>query len=106
MKQLTKNLLKLNFNGIDLNNVSKIEFAFSQNIGESPLKTAEYPNNNAELIVDNLIGVVFSQEDTLLFKADSYFYADTRITMKDSDYQIETPIVKLKMNPTLFERGV
>lgn len=103
MKQLTKNLLKMNFSGIDLSTVSKIEFAFSQEIGEKPLKTAEYPNKDAILIVDNLIGVAWTAEETARFKAGKPFYADTRITLKDSAYQPETPILKLIMNPTLFE---
>lgn len=103
MKQLTKNLLKMNFSGIDLSNVSKIEFAFSQEIGKPPLKTAEYPNKDAILIVDNMIGVEWTAEETDLFKAGKPFYADTRITLKDSEYQPETPVIKLMMNPTLFE---
>lgn len=106
MKQLTKNLLKMNFNGIDLNDVSKIEFAFSQEIGQAPLKVAEYPSNNAILVTDNMVGIVWTAEDTALFKAGKTFYADTRITLNDSVYQPETPILKLVMNPTLFERGV
>ena len=103
MKQLTHNLLKMNFNGIDLSNVSKIEFAFSQNVGGTPLKVAEYPSEGTQLIAENLIGIVWTKEETDLFEAGKWFYADTRITMKDSEYQPETPIVKLKMNPTLFE---
>lgn len=103
MKQLTKNLLKMNFSGIDLSTVSKIEFAFSQEIGEKPLKTAEYPNGGASLIVDNMIGVAWTAAETKLFKAGKPFYADTRITLKDSAYQPETPVLKLMMNPTLFE---
>ena len=103
MKQLTKNLLKMNFQGIDLTTVSKIEFAFSQNIGETPLKVAEYPNNGAELIEGNLIGVVWTPEETALFKAGKPFFADTRITLNNSVYQPETPVLKLMMNATLFE---
>ena len=103
MKQLTKNLLKMNFQGIDLATVSKIEFAFSQEIGQPPLKVAEYPSNNATLVTDNMIGIVCTPEETALFKANKHFYADTRITLSDSEYQPETPIVKLVMNPTLFE---
>lgn len=105
MKQLTRNLLKLNFRGIDLNTVAKIEFAFSQEIGEPPLKTVTYPSNNAIIVLDNMIGVVWTPEETALFAAGKPFYADTRITLIESDYQPETPIIKLKMNPTLFERG-
>lgn len=105
MKQLTHNLLKMNFRGIDLNTVSKIEFAFSQEVGQAPLKTATYPSATAKLVLDGMIGIVWTQEETALFKAGKPFYADTRITLKDSEYQPETPIVKLKMNPTLFELG-
>lgn len=104
MKQLTNNLLKMNFRGISLADVSKIEFAFSQNIGDAPLKTATYPGDNVVQISDTMLGVVWSVADTQLFEADKAFYADTRITLMDSSYQPATPIVKLKMNPTLFER--
>ena len=103
MKQLTKNLLKMNFSGIELDNVSKIEFAFSQKIGEPPLKTAEYPSNSVVHITDNLIGVVWTAEETALFDSGKAFFADTRITLANSEYQPETHILKLMMNPTLFE---
>ena len=103
MKQLTKNLLKMIFTGIDLNEVSKIEFAFSQEIGKAPLKVAEYPSEKVTLISDNMVGVEWTPEETALFGADKYFYADTRITLNNSKYNPETPIIKLKMNQTLFE---
>lgn len=103
MKQLTRNLLKMNFTGIDWSKVSKIEFAFSQNIGETPLKTAIYPNSGAVQVAENLVGVEWAAQETSLFEAGKPFYADTRITLSDSPYQPETLIVKLKMNPTLFE---
>lgn len=103
MKQLTHNLLKINFQGIDSTTISKIEFAFSQNIGQAPLKTAEYPGDDVKHIADNLYGIIWTAADTKLFEADKSFYCDTRITFKDSTYQPETPILKLKMNPTLFE---
>lgn len=105
MKQLTKNLLTINFNGINLSDVEKIEFAFSQEIGEPPLKVAEYPGNQTVLLSDNSIGVIWSAEETMLFNAGRNFYADTRITLKNSEFQPPTPIIKLKMNPTLFEMG-
>ena len=105
MKQLTHNLLKMNFHGIDLDNVEKIEFAFAQNIGDAPLKTAVFPSETAVSVTDGVIGIVWTKEETALFEPDKKFYADTRITMKDTEYQPETPIVRLKMNPTLFEQG-
>ena len=103
MKQLTHNLLKLNFSGINLADVEKIEFAFSQNIGEKPLKTAQYPSNKVVNVAGNMVGVEWTSADTKLFEAGKDFYCDTRIALKDSEYQPETPILKLKMTPTLFE---
>lgn len=106
MKQLTKNLLKMNFQGISLADVDKVEFAFSQKIGESPLKTAVYPDDEDVVkLTDTQLGVVFSMNDTALFKAGEYFYADTRVTMSDTAYQPATPIMKLRMEETLFENG-
>lgn len=103
MKQLTENLLKLNFSGIDFDTVSKIEFAFSQKIGATPLKTATYPSDTAFKVSDNLVGIEWTKEETLLFEAGKDFFVDTRITLSDTGYQPETPIVRLKMNHTLFE---
>ena len=105
MKQLTHNLLKMEFHGIILDDVEKIEFAFSQKVGEAPLKTAVFPSETAVLVTDSMIGVVWTAEETALFEPDKQFYADTRITMKNTEYQPETPIIRLKMNPTLFEQG-
>lgn len=104
MKQLTNNLLKINFKGIDLlNGVSKVEFAFSQEIGETPLKLAEYPGDSVVMLSNTSLGVIWTAAETKEFKADEYFYLDTRITPSDTAYQPETEIIKLKMNPTLFE---
>lgn len=105
MKQYTKSLMKMNFEGLDMSLVAKIEFAFSQEIGQPPLKIAEYPTNDAGLMYGSTIGVVWWPEETALFKPDKVFYADTRITLRDSSYNPETSIIRLKMNPTLFEDG-
>ena len=103
MKQLTNNLLKINFSGVELANVTKIEFAFSQSISGSPLKIAEYPGNDTILIADSVIGIEWTKKETKLFEANKDFFLDTRITMKDSIHQPDTQIIRLKMNPTLFE---
>lgn len=105
MKQLTHNLLKMEFHGINLEDVEKIEFAFAQKIGEPPLKAAVFPGETATLIGSGMVGVTWTKAETALFEPDKHFYADTRITLKGTDYQPETPIVRLKMNPTLFEQG-
>lgn len=96
----------MKFNGIDLADVDKIEFAFSQNIHSTPLKVAEYPGDCVVEIDDNTLGVIWTPEETMLFEGGKAFYADTRITLNYTEYQPKTPILKLKMNPTLFERAV
>ena len=103
MKQLTNNLLKMNFYGIDMAAVSKIEFAFSQKVNEAPLKEAVYPGDDTVLIDGNMVGVIWTPADTQKFKAGKPFYADTRITMSNTEYQPATSIIELKMEPTLFE---
>ena len=105
MKQLTKNLLAMSLNGIDVADIAKIEFAFSQNIHSTPLKLAVFPGEGTVDLGDNMIGVVWTPEETELFKAGKPFFADTRITLHDSEYQPQTPIVRLQMEHTLFERG-
>lgn len=102
MKQLTKNVLKLNFTGIAWAKIEQIEFVFSQKIGEAPLKTALYPSDDTVYIEDGVVGVIFEKEDTTLFQAKKHFYLDTRITLKDSVYNPVTPIVQLMMDNTLF----
>jgi hypothetical protein len=103
MKQLTNNLLKLNITGIEWDDIKKIEFAFAQNIGEAPLKTVSYPSDRAFEITDGLVGIPFTINETKLFKPGKPFYADARITLKNSDYHVETHIVNLMMYSTLFE---
>lgn len=103
MKQLTKNLLKMKFNGINLADVSKIEFAFSQNINSTPLKVAEYPGDDVIDLDNNMLGVIWTAKETALFEGGKTFFADTRITMKESTYQPETQIIRLQMTPTLFK---
>lgn len=96
----------MSLNGIDVAEISKIEFAFSQNINSTPLKLVQFPGEGTVDLGENMIGVVWTAEDTLLFEAGKSFYADTRITMYDTEYQPQTPIIKLKMEPTLFIKGV
>ena len=106
MKQLTRNLLSVSLSGIDIADIARVEFAFSQNKHSSPLKTAAFPGTGTVDIGDNMIGVAWTPEETMLFEAGKAFYVDTRITLNNSEYQPQTPIVKLHMDPTLFEGAV
>lgn len=96
----------MSLNGIDVADIAKIEFAFSQNMHSTPLKVATYPGEGTVDLGNNMIGVEWTPEDTLRFEGGKAFFADTRITMHDTIYQPQTPIVRLYMEPTLFDEVV
>jgi hypothetical protein len=106
MKQGTNNHLAVKFKGLDTSSVGRVEFVFSQTKQGDPLKTEEYaPALSGDVSLTNgVFYVPFSLSDTYLFKPDALFYMDTRITLAGNIGQDnpETPIVALRMNPTLF----
>ena len=99
MKQGIKLLLPVSI-GIDMDAVSKIEFVLVQ--GDKKL-TWEYPS--ARTIADgNIVNLIFTESETWEFTPNMAISIDTRITLKDSEYQPETEIVKVFMRGTLFEK--
>lgn len=99
MKQGTKFLLPVTV-GIDLEAVEKIEFILVQN---DKKLTWEYPSVRA-IASGNEVDLIFTEAETWEFAPNSVISIDTRITLKDSEYQPETDIVKVFMRGTLFER--
>lgn len=114
VKQGTSFHLEVNFDGIDLDTVEFIEFAFSQTkdgIVKTPLKIAEWRNGNdnddaARDDGTSIIRVGFTMEDTYRFKRATPFYMDTRIHIKDATDMPKTDIMEIVMNPTLFKEGM
>lgn len=107
MKQQLKSMMRLEI-GLDLAEIAKIEFAFSQAIGLPPKKTCTWEGVDTVEVMDlggNVLGVVWTPEESLLFTPDRTFYIDSRITLKGSQYQPETKIVPVAMNPTLFREA-
>ncbi len=110
MKQGTYNHLKVVFDGVDLDQISRVEFVFTQTLDGEVVKSAIYtsPNNPVPgdvLLEDGVFLVPFTREDTYLFKQGATFFMDTRIvpfgSVATSDNP-PTPIVTLRMDPTLF----
>lgn len=111
MKQGTYNHLRVTFDGLDLTEVSQIDFVFTQTKEGPILKECSYLGNPAtpeDVELDNgVFKIPFSREDTYLFKPGTAFYMDTRIyplgnfATGDNPW---TPIVLLRMDPTLFDR--
>lgn len=92
------------------NLVEAVEFLFKQTEGGETLKTAYWSRDgesrDATLIAGTqTISVKFTREDTYLFRQNENFYIDTRIHYTDSDENPYTPILQLRMNPTLFAEG-
>lgn len=85
--------------------VDTIEFLFKQQKSESApailLKT--YPDGGVTFDDEKELYLIsFSEADTWLFAEDEPFYMDTKITLISGQIP-ETPIVTLRMHPTLFE---
>ena len=96
----------LNFNlavefDINLDDVEKVEFIFS-NSSKSFQKLETWEGNVKRKTGTNILLVPFTKEETYNFERT--FYMDTRITLKKSKNQPETPIIELEMNDTLFEK--
>lgn len=91
--------------GVDSSDIETIEFLFKQEKSESAeeILLKEYPGDDVEYNdTYNVFEVAFSSDDTWLFAEDEPFYMDTRITLTSGKIP-ETPIVTLRMHPTLFE---
>lgn len=117
MKQGTNFILPVSIE-YDLSLAESIEFVFKQpkmganNLAFSPKniingiqKVFVYPSAEATLSTteENVINLHWDIRDTYKFKPEEYIYMDTRITLKDSEQNPETEIVKIKMLPTLFK---
>lgn len=92
------------------NLINAIEFLFKQTENGETLKTAYWSRNGESrdaVLIDGTqtIAIRFTREDTYLFQQDEIFYLDTRIHYDDTDENPYTPILQLRMNPTLFAEG-
>lgn len=84
--------------------IEEIEFIFRQG---DITKTFAYPSDNVTVVENNtcehVIGIHWSKKDTFMFNCKDCIRMDTRIHLAGCDDNPETPIVKIKMNETLFE---
>lgn len=89
---------------LNVNDIETIDFLFKQIKSESAPEILRkvFPSDavtyNGER---NFFEIAFSENDTTLFKEDAPFYMDTRITLVNGTVP-ETPIITLRMHPTLF----
>lgn len=107
MKQGLQLLLPVKFEGVSVEDISKIEFVFAQEItGNSSIRKTSLYDRSGEGVIyeDGIFYVPWTPEETYSFKAQCPFYMDTRITLASSPYQPQTNIVQLIMDATLFTR--
>lgn len=104
MKNGTTSILPVRFriNGAD---VESIIFLFKQEKSNSApeILVKNYPGDVQYKEECNVFEVPFSEADTWLFAEDEPFYMDTRLTLISGAIP-ETPIVTLRMHPTLFSK--
>lgn len=104
MKNGTTSILPVRFkiNGAD---VESIIFLFKQEKSNSApeILIKNYPGDVTYKEECNVFEIPFSEADTWLFAEDELFYMDTKITLISGAIP-ETPIVTLRMHPTLFSR--
>lgn len=88
--------------GIDLGSVETIDFIFVQK--ETRLQF-HYPSKKAYREADsNIIALVWTVDDTFLFRSGSPMMMDTRISLYGTTTNPETAINRLVMQPTLFKK--
>lgn len=98
MKQGTKFILEIEID-TDLDSIESIEFVFVQ--GQKEMKF-NYPSDKTMRLDNNIIGLIFDKEDTYYFNVGQILM-DSRIKLKDSEYNPLTEIVPFKMQKTLFK---
>lgn len=85
--------------------INSIEFLFKQQKSEfaPALLLKTYPDDGVNYDQEtDCYNISFSEAETRLFAEDEPFYMDTRIILITGSIP-ETPIVTLRMHPTLFE---
>ena len=113
VKQGTTLKLPVKFTGIDLDKVSSIEFIFTQHdfIGAPVLKEALWVKDDENetafrsTTMQNAILIPWTSGDTYAFEQKRNFFLDTKIHISGTEDNPATPIIALKMTPTLFEEG-
>ena len=98
MKQGTNFVLPVKFN-LNLGDVERIDFIFKQG---SVTKEYSYPSDKAVRSGDE-IRLVWDAQDTYLFKPSVLIEMDSKVYMKDSDDNPDTPILKFYLKRTLFK---
>ena len=98
--------LQLSICNLDIESVDRIDFMFKQERSEDcttqVLKT--YPSADVTVDANGVFSLQWTAEETRVFAPNKTFYLDVRPIDKDGNI-IETVMVILTMNDTLFKAG-
>ena len=103
MKQGINFHLAVALDGVQLDDCEKVEFAFARGERQKPAKLEQWPGKVERKPGEDVLLVPFTAAETRAFIGPVYM--DTRITLRSSTDQPETPIIRLDMDPTIFEEG-
>ena len=104
IKQGTSYLMPVRFIGLDLDDVSSIDFRIQQN---SVVWEFSYPSNSASRRAESedIVDVVWTEADTWKFHRNHEVLMDTKVHLADSWENPQTPIVSFQIGRTLFEES-
>lgn len=106
MQRGRSSTLQLSICNLDLEDIERIDFMFKQERSENcevkVLKT--YPSESVFVDPDGVFNLLWTPEETRTFDPNKTFYMDVRPIDKDG-HKLETVMVILTMNDTLFKAG-
>ena len=113
-QQGTKFYMPIRLIGISLDDVSSIEFTFKQtkDMSATALKSALWDAENETEDVfrteysdgNDVIAIVWSMDETYLFRSGQLFYLHARIHLSETDMNPPVKIVPIVMDETLFAK--
>ena len=91
---------------MDIDTVEAVDFIFKNDSPNSDSVEFHYPSSRATLndVLENTINLHWSEEETWKFPPEYPVFMDTKIHMHGKDHCPVTPIVRLQMGRTLFDR--
>lgn len=103
VKQGTNYLMGVRFKGLNLDDVSSIDFILTQN---DVVWEFAYPSNTASRRdgSEDIVDIVWTEADTWKFKRSCDIAMDTRIYLANSWQNPQTPIKTFRIGRTLFPK--
>lgn len=99
MKQGLNCVLPVEIEYTRIDDAKHVDFIFTQ--GTAARLLFHYPSSKVKKQGNKFL-LRWTYEETYMFDPRKHVHLDTRITMKDSDFNPQTKIACFRMSPTLF----